>query len=291
MNDPEERLFLSRPFESKVIEELIGLRREDEIESWRETFRDRDIGRSGAVESWPGYFIACGTKSSDELIMWRDYGKNQAAYAIGFDRSIDFRQKFAEVSNSEERKGSFSWREVKYWNKRDDLPTDIKEYIEAVFKNMAILPDGIDESRPGWEFDALVLFYDKISSVYKHSAYEVERELRLTVAESDPTGWDFRSSPKGLVPFVRLESAGEGAGDLVAHAEVNPQLPVRQVMLSPGATRDDMLAASALLRASGYSARLGSCNSKDGDMGGDGSFRRMHPNAEVLISRSDARMR
>ena len=186
MNDPSELRHGTNSFISKL-----HSRNPDFAKLTSNIFNPENIG-----------FFFCRSFSAnlDDLSQWRAYGDNGRGYVIHFNREALHKLKFSDVENHE-----FDGFSVGYNSGMlDKALEDLAGYFMKAL--IAYEPD-MDTDSMQWNkllktFEKLTLFVYRITSLFKHHAYEREGEYRLL---------DFH--PRMLPPQLKQKHRGKETVD------------------------------------------------------------------------------
>jgi hypothetical protein len=219
-----------------------------------EALRDR-LARAGAEplpsSSW--FFILSASLSPDSLAMWRSYGGRGESYAIGLDPRAGLRVLVDDagvVENATIRMQE--WMPVQY------DPAGQQALVDEVYAEFAEELDAVialrqqSSARTADYLAALAGTLDAAERallLIKHRGFREEQEVRRTVTVLGDSGrteslvsWaQFRHTPYGITPYLRLTGAAEGGGLL---ATATSPLPIRAVAVSP--SRNGQAAAESL---------------------------------------------
>lgn len=217
----------------------------------------RIVEHSGALSTAgvSDSYLLSASRLGDSLTMWRNYGGDGVAYAVGLDRSrplaplehvsgdvhprppADFYAPEWEDLGDGERYNlnpspdhvlvlGRSWHDVTYISGSDH------EAVRAEFDLMASRL----ESDKG---DRLLFFWmypDGALRLMKDAGFHDEREVRMVVSVHPE--WKFvqhRPSRFGLVPYIELVTAESEK----EYASARTLLPIEEIMVGPSPIRDD----------------------------------------------------
>lgn len=222
-------------------------------------------------------FLLCGSKSGDELTLWRNYGQEAISFAVGLDPSVPLGIVGPKRHPKDRRSGGRvrQWKDVEYLPPDDEIP---RKYIDSMLEartheDFGVLIDAVDTA------------VDEVSSVFKNDAFADERESRVVCWSDDTSLWRFRPGRYGLTPYIALGTAktwgGESSGEEV--------LPIRAVRLSATATESDVLAVNALLEAHGFGGGLEVDDPEAMDLGYPTGYDVIEPPVEVLVANNSLR--
>ena len=165
------------------------------FEDTLETFSDR-------------YYVACFSCATGLVDQWRGYGENGIGFALGFTRS-QIEDNFSQYPNVETVECLYEPEE-----QRNAIIESVKRVDEFFSRLERSAIDGYDRSiDPGMFHFALKDALQKQLLRIKHTAYHQEREWRIIIAplSGGPNNDKnlilkpkFRSSPRGLIPYVSL---------------------------------------------------------------------------------------
>lgn len=233
----------------------------------------RIVEHSGALSTGAvsDSYLLSASRLGDSLTMWRNYGGDGVAYAIGLDRNSplvplehvkgdahpkpppDFYTPEWEDLGDGERYNlnpspdyvlvlGKSWHDVTYISGPDH------EAVRAEFDHMASRL----ESDKG---DRLLFFWmypDGTLRLMKDAGFRDEREVRMVVSVHPE--WKFvqhRPSRFGLVPYIEL-AASDNQQEFATERTV---LPIREIMIGPSPVKSEAeRALRMLLDNSGYGA-------------------------------------
>lgn len=187
-------------------------------------------------------FICCASTEPDSLTMWRLYGRENLAFAVGMSRSAPLGILAPRHLARTGGEVLPSWPEVSY--------AAGDEYKEAQFFGHDIFEDLRNEIRSNDTFIFSGEAKEQISraiSILKHHAFSDENEVRVSATVSNYELVNYRRGQFGLTPYLKLTGAKEW-GEVT---DKPSPLPIRQIRLSPGATQADVSAVRALLRSHG----------------------------------------
>lgn len=183
------------------------------------------------------HFLLCGSKSGDELTLWRNYARDSISFAVGLDPEVPL----GVIPPGEWNASSgevLPWFDVDYRESGTELPAEYAgRLIDAVKR--ADLGDRI--------VDIDTALVDVLSRT-KSAAFKDERECRVVSVVDSTALWRYRAGPLGITPYIALGTTSAW-GVASSGEEV---LPIRAIRLSANATPADHLALNALLENNGF---------------------------------------
>jgi hypothetical protein len=212
------------------------------------------IGQSPDVH---GNFLLCAAAESDLLTVWRNYGGDEIAYAIGLDASSPLvpieqvsatehpapPERYYENAVIDLGDGDFeshdpddvriaggSWRKVEYIGG----PTDavVQREFDGLLADLVEPQAG--ENRVPWRL-VMSNLAGSPTNFWKDRGFSDEREVRS--AWNVAPSWKFvkyRAHRFGLVPYIEVATpAGEAIQGYLPHAARRAVLPIREVMIGP----------------------------------------------------------
>lgn len=269
MNDSSELLTGQRAL-SDLLEE-----RRPSLAEWQiRQLRFTGIGQAPDVY---GNFLLCAAAESDLLTVWRNYGGDEIAYAIGLDASsplapieqvvgeehpappqhyyddavIDLGDGDFESHDPDEvRVAGGHWKKVEYIGG----PTDavVRREFDALLAELVEPQAG--ENRVPWRL-VMASLAGSPTNFWKDRGFHDEREVRA--AWNVAPSWKFvkyRAHRFGLVPYIEVGALADEATDgYVRCAPRRAALPIREVMIGPTAYVDAAKKAlRGLLDDAGY---------------------------------------
>jgi hypothetical protein len=226
-------------------------------------------------------FIASFTDSEDDLSQWRGYSHGSYGISISFDlRAVrppvdsDSAVTFAPCIYNDDAKKSFTQRALQYFVSESQAwwTNAAREFLKSVSGNAKPSPDQIAAftdtafSSAGFKAQLRIGLTEaskrihRLAGVLKHRAFHHEREWRLVLPispDKDKTKLvhpiRFRPTSAGLVPYIAFPLG-------VVPASSDPAalpaaiLPINDVMLGPGASKDAESAALAFLKSNSINA-------------------------------------
>lgn len=202
-------------------------------------------------------FLLSATGVFDSLNQWQHYS-HQQGYALGFEIGYGLKTApdQASLGGDADPTGGPAWLEVMYDRDEQrqlviDILGDANEQAQKVDTTSAEDENGLSLMQRLANYNGSLLFpLIQCVASFKHSAFAPEREFRW-VASGSTGGVDFRSSARGIVPYITryfdVGSSKVGATRLAA------------VMCGPGSQRDqdeDILNVTQLLEAYGMAAEV-----------------------------------
>jgi hypothetical protein len=244
LNDPTE-LVHGEELAFEVAKDLLAAPRDLTVRFFLDLFVDNF--RTMRFSERGGVYVASFSEEGDQLSQWRAYGGATSAYSIGFNSLPDPREENPDA------KAGLSLYKCTY------DPDSFRAYARDLLLEMA---KGFDkyvsthatreESARGFAAQALGICWRRlIAEVVRLKArgFHEENEWRLIVVASPEDGSglvEFRSSPRGMVPFIPV--------DLV-DPESDGKLPIGSVTVGPGDNAVlAMNAAKMFLSTKGYDA-------------------------------------
>ncbi|MGZ0712570.1 hypothetical protein ACWPKO_29955 (plasmid) [Coraliomargarita sp. W4R53] len=254
MNDSRELLT-----GQQALSDLLEKRRPDFAEWQIRQLRFTGIGQAPDVF---GNFLVCAAAESDLLTVWRNYGGDEIAYAIGLDASsplapieqvageehpsppqryyddavIDLGGGDYESHDPDEiRIAGGTWRTVEYIGG----PTDVvvRREFDALLDELVEPPAG--ENRVPWRL-VMASLAGSPTNFWKDRGFHDEREVRS--AWNVAPSWKFvkyRAHRFGLVPYIEVGAlVNEASVGYVSSEARRAVLPIREVMIGPTAYVD-----------------------------------------------------
>lgn len=221
------------------------------------SYREHGLTTIGDQFGFANRMVACCSDAADSLDLWRAYGAEDVTgtYAVGIDPNVPLGPLFSEESYAlwENRRQGDSmtfmrdgWRPMEYLG-----PDELSRRAEDLL--VSGLGD-VDLTQPsGQNIDELWNLVDRViaelEARYKHPAYSAEREYRLQAELTSSR--QFRVIPRaaGVSAFIELTTSDDGWG---RPTTVAARLPVREVILWPGAPPQAFSGVSAALTAGGH---------------------------------------
>jgi len=187
-----------------------------------------------------GQFIACLSRSRDQLSQWRAYGK-KVGVAIAFDR-----QHLAHVV--EAQRGAIV--ECRYLrpNEFSEIQGELASIKQSLMSPGALNADGalIDMKLQQELTDRAV----RTATSIKHPSFEEEQEVRLVFSvKSASEMLNFRSSPQSLTPYLKIDIDGRRISSPGRRRFTN-HLGMLEVIVWPNDVDDQILDAIDLLFSS-----------------------------------------
>lgn len=164
-------------------------------------------------------YVLCGS-TRDNFFAWRTYGSvGSVGCAIGLDRGAALRLK--NLKKAPQR----SWQPVSYIDQaaRRDLRQQLKQILNTHITNST--QSGEDNDPSGDLIVAMDNLWLNFQAQAKHPSYTLEQESRVTVEKPPRKRVKFADGISGPRPYVELTGK-------------NDRLPIREVMLAPGAPTD-----------------------------------------------------
>ena len=166
-------------------------------------------------------FCACYSAKGDDLNQWRGYADAGRGVCLSFDLK-PMQEAFPQYSG---------WVVYKQEEKRELLCTLVEDLVLALHETN----DG--KRYDGDEYNPLRELLPLVFSFIKHPKFEEEAEFRIAYLRNRDVGpieSHFRVSGTRIQPYVKLK--------VLKNGQPTP-LPLRQIMLSPGACGDHNLEA------------------------------------------------
>jgi hypothetical protein len=182
-------------------------------------------------------FVACFSKSRDQLSQWRAYGK-RIGVSIAFDRS--------HLAHAlENRRGEML--DCRYLKSPEfiSLREELDAILQALGKSGALNEKGelIDMSVQ----NDLTQKFIKIATYIKHPSFAEEQEVRMAFPSDQAfDGIKFRSSDRSLVPFVEIDIDGRRFG-MESRRRYANNLGMLEIEVWPSDAGDEILDAIDLL--------------------------------------------
>ncbi|WP_460849272.1 hypothetical protein [Nocardioides ultimimeridianus] len=207
--------------------------------------------------------VACASRASDSLDMWRAYGAQDVSgtFAVGLDPSAPLGPLFTDPLVLEQWTAHWGagatapdmrggWRSMNYVS-----PAELAAHaFDVLSEGVQQLPTNdapSDRELDCWHLVDRVVA--EIEANYKHHAYAAEQEVRLQASLTSPRQFQVMPRPHGISAYIEL-TASDSWGLPVSAAS---RLPVREVVLWPGAPRQALSGVAAALVRGGhnYSSR------------------------------------
>jgi hypothetical protein len=224
-----------------------------------------------------GNFLLCAASAPDLLTVWRNYGGDEIAYAVGLDATtplVPIEQvvgddnphpppgyydddvtdlgggEYVSHSPDEVRIAGGNWRKVDYIAG----PTDavVEREFDDLLLDLVEPPAG--ETRVPWKL-LMASLAGSPTNFWKDRGFEDEREVRS--AWNVAPRWKFikyRAHRFGLVPFIEVGASESSAHDgYVRIDDKIDRLPIREVMIGPTPyVEQAKMALRGLLDDAGY---------------------------------------
>lgn len=220
-------------------------------------------------------FLLCGSKSGDELTLWRNYAREEVSFAVG----IDPKSPLGVIPPKLDTKVNvnvFPWHDVDYQPESLTLPESHLSRIRA----------GLDQEDMSDRIRDVSSALLDVFCIAKSDAFEDERETRVVCLTDNTRLWNFRSGNFGITPYVALGAADSWDDP----SKGTDPLPIRAIRLSANASDADIFAVNALLEINGFA---GGVEADDGwdDSGHPigGGYREIEP--PVRISKASNSLR
>lgn len=197
--------------------------------------------------------VACASRADDSLDMWRAYGAQgiSGTFAIGLDPLVPLGPLFADSDVLEK------W--VAHWGDEAAMPHMREGWIPMNYVSpsdleehaYSLLLEGLDEldSTAGsneYELESWRLVDRVVAEIearYKHNAYAAERELRLQATLTSRRQFQVVPRPQGISAFLEMTASTKWG----CPVSVASRLPIREVVLWPGAPRQAFSGVAAAL--------------------------------------------
>ncbi|MEX1141925.1 MAG: DUF2971 domain-containing protein [Thermoleophilaceae bacterium] len=246
MNDASELQLVHRDFSRAI--------KSDVTEPFLKSSERERMGAAfekaiGSFREDPGLFVVCFCENADLLSQWNAYGREGGGYALGFDGE-------ALGSYDQAVIGTLDFFRVIY--DRNEQIDAVATFCTRAFHQLELFLDGCD---PGERDAAVEMAGDKLalmaqwfSASIKDAAFREEKEWRFICrnpsATEQPAAYDreFRPTPRGIIPFVRLP-----LGKIGADASPDGEFPLKRVRVGPTANVElSSRAINYMLKDSGF---------------------------------------
>jgi hypothetical protein len=203
-------------------------------------------------------YVACASDERDSLNLWRGYGAHSVAgtFAIGLSRTEPLgllvedkvRDAWATRHGDNARLPGLrgGWSPMKYIDEDRLEKVALKKLREGLEEVDHSTNDLSQRDLDLWNLVDSVT--SDIEAVYKHKAYEAEKELRLQVELTSPRSFKIAERLNGISAFVELTST-QSWGEVVTSPK---RLAVRQVVTWPGAPPQATRGVAAALIKGGH---------------------------------------
>lgn len=156
-------------------------------------------------------FVSSLSEEGNLLSQWRSYGANGAGYSIGLSR---FRVPRGDPDNAIQvlRLARCLYDAAEF---RAAVRGELKAVCSGSEKYILTYGDG-EEMRESMAREFLSLIHRRLAlhvPRMKHSSFGEEREWRLVaipIPARDTRNVDYRASPRGVIPYVRIDLADDG---------------------------------------------------------------------------------
>jgi hypothetical protein len=163
-------------------------------------------------------FVACFSKSRDDLSQWRAYG-GTPGFSIGFDRSS--LNRLAKKSNF--RLTDCRYSAEKHREKIRELVDSWISGLRKVDRNTNTRPDRRLLRKMARLYPvAFLVGLNSLAETNKHPKFRAEKEVRMVSGIDMSRNVQFRQSGSLVVPYVVIEPAKGGS-----------QLPINEIIVGP----------------------------------------------------------
>lgn len=245
MNDPGEADYAAsllreaaQTIDNQAGRDIIGYIRHPGLDGYEQGFSER--------------FVLCASGAADSLDLWRSYGPEgvTGTFAVGLNREVPLGL-LEPLGIRASRARTKGWRDVRY-ESRADAVARIRKHLNDGINKIKARPGKSAYDRNERELELWRLVDDQFSdlvAVGKHEAYQSEREARLVWdVECGRHPFHIRPSKFGPVAYVELTSVSNW-GDTAEHES---PLPIREIIIWPGAPRAARNGVAAALRHGGF---------------------------------------